>query len=324
MFVVSSVTIAYISTCILLFLGQRYLLYRPKPELAMLPNATAFNLPYEDVWIPIAGSHDRLHGWWIPSPSKHDRYAVIPGEPANVLSAPNVMLYFCGVGRNMGDYNYLARVAAFHQLGFSVFVVDYRGYGRSEGLFPSEPQVYEDSQAAWSYLREIRHLPPEQILLYGESLGGAIALDLAVRHPEAEGLIMQSSFTSMSEVVERRQFLRFFPVNWLLTERFDSLSKVRSLRIPILFLHGTADSVIPPEMSQRLYAAAPPPKQLFFIAGAEHVRLYQPGAQSYLRAIQRFVEFLLPRDGGRQLSTLPESKIAPSLSTARSPIYYQQ
>jgi len=84
----------------------------------------------------------------------------------------------------------------------------------------------------------------------------------------------------MAEVVERKDFLRFFPVRWLLTERFDSLSKVRSL-IPVLFLHGTADSVVPSEMSQRLYDAAPVPKQRFFAAGVEHVGLYQPGAQSY-------------------------------------------
>ncbi len=103
---------------------------------------------------------------------------------------------------------------------------------------------------------------------------------------------MQSSFTSMVEMVEYKGFLRFFPVRWLLTERFDSLSKLRSLHNPVLFLHGTADSVVTPEMSQRLYDAAPVPKQLFFSSGAEHVRLYQPGTQSYLRAIQQFVRFL--------------------------------
>ncbi|MBW4473163.1 MAG: alpha/beta hydrolase [Stenomitos rutilans HA7619-LM2] len=295
--VVSAITIAYTLACFLLFFGQRYLLYRPKSELSMLPAATAFNLPYEDVWIPIARTHDRLHGWWIPSPSTQEHYAVLSDEPVKVLTTPKTILYFSGVGRNMGDYNYLARVAAFHQLGFSVLTVDYRGYGSSEGSFPSERQVYEDSQAAWSYLRERCHLLPKQIVLYGESLGGAIALDLAVKHPEAEGLIMQSSFTSMAEVVEQRGFLRFFPVRWLLTERFDSLSKVRSLQIPVLFLHGTADSVVPPQMSQRLYDAASETKQLFFIAGAEHVRLYQPGTQSYLKAIQRFLRLLQQQNG---------------------------
>ncbi|XGV97382.1 MAG: alpha/beta hydrolase [Leptolyngbya sp. BL-A-14] len=298
LFGMGAVAIAYTAACLLLFFGQRYLLYRPKSDLAMLPSADAFKLPYEDVWISIAHTRDRLHGWWVPSPATGERYAVLPQEPAKVLTTARTILYFSGVGRNIGDYNYLARVAAFHQLGFSVLVVDYRGYGRSGGSFPDEQQVYEDSQAAWQYLRENRHLLPEQILLYGESLGGAIALDLAIRHPEAKGLIMQSSFTSMAEVAEQRSFLQFFPVRWLLTEHFDSLSKVRSLHMPVLFLHGTADSVVPPEMSQRLYDAASEPKQLFFIAGAEHVRLYQPGAQSYLKAIQQFIGPLQRRTNG--------------------------
>ncbi|WP_316435656.1 alpha/beta fold hydrolase [Leptolyngbya sp. NK1-12] len=256
----------------------------------MRPDASDFNLPYKDVWIPITNSQAQLHGWWIPAPTKQENFFLLPNEPTNILSSSKVMLYLCGVGRNMGDYNYLARVSAFRQLGFSVLVFDYRGYGLSKGDFPNELQVYQDSQAAWNYLRTVRQIPPEQIFIYGESLGGAIALDLAVRHPEAGGLIMQSSFTSMAEVIRRRNFLQIFPVGLLLTEQFDSLSKIRSLRVPVLFLHGSADSVVPSEMSQRLYNAAPEPKQLFVISGADHVRIYQPGEQSYLKAIQRFVE----------------------------------
>jgi hypothetical protein len=94
----------------------------------------------------------------------------------------------------------------------------------------------------------------------------------------------------MVEAIRHRGFFQIFPIQMLLTERFDSLSKLRSLRIPVLFLHGTADSVVPSEMSQRLYAAAAEPKQLFLISGADHVRIYQPGQQSYLKAIQRFIQ----------------------------------
>jgi pimeloyl-ACP methyl ester carboxylesterase len=188
-------------------------------------------------------------------------------------------------------YNYLARVSAFRQLGFSVLVFDYRGYGLSEGDFPNELQLYQDSQAAWNYLRDVRQIPPDQIIVYGESLGGAIALDLALRQPEVGGLVLQSSFTSMSEAIRHRNFFRILPVNLLLTERFDSLSKVRSLRVPVLFLHGSADSVVPSEMSRQLYEAASEPKQMFVIPEADHVRIYQPGDHSYLKAIQRFIDF---------------------------------
>ena len=283
---------AYLSVCLFLLLRQRHLIYRPQSVFSMLPSASAFNLSYEDVWIPILNSKERLHGWWIPSASLQALFSVIPNEPTQILKTPKVMLYLCGVGRSMGDYNYLARVAAFRQLGFSVLVCDYRGYGRSEGGFPNESQLYEDSQAAWNYLRFVRHIPPDQILIYGEFLGGAIALDLAVKHPEASGLIMQSAFTSMSDVIRHKAVAQMFPIEQLLTERFDSRSKVRSLHVPVLFLHGSNDSVVPAEMSQQLYAAAPEPKQLLLISGAEHVKIYQPGDQSYLRAIQRFVELL--------------------------------
>ena len=282
--------LAYFSTCAFLFFRQRHFIYRPRATFSMLPSASHFNLPYEDVWMPIANSKERLHGWWIPAPSPQERFFVVSNEPMQILKSPKVMLYFYGVGNNMGDYNYLSRVAAFRQLGFSVLVFDYRGYGLSKGKFPNESQLYEDSQLAWNYLRDVRQIPAEQILIYGESLGGAIALDLAVKNPDAGGLIMQNSFSSMEDAVRHETFLKFFPIDLLLTERFDSISKIRSLQIPVLFLHGSDDTVVSPEMSQRLYAAAPEPKQLFLIPGAEHVSIYRPGAGSYLKAIQRFVE----------------------------------
>jgi hypothetical protein len=290
--VLTTLTLLYITACGLLFFRQRDLIYRPRSQFSMLPSASTFKLPYQDVWIPIPGFQDRLHGWWIPSPSLKETFIILPGEPASILKSPKTMLYFYGVGRNKGDYNYLARVAGFRQLGFSVLMVDYRGYGRSDGDRPSELQLYQDSQAAWSYLRYVRNTPPGQILIYGESLGGAIALDLAVKHPEAGGLIMQSSFTSMADVAKHSSVFRFFPIDLLLTERFDSLSKIKQLDIPVLFLHGAADSVVPSDMSQKLCEAAPECQQLFLISGADHVKIYKPGKESYLRGIQRFVQFL--------------------------------
>jgi uncharacterized protein len=292
---VATLVLGYSSICLFLFLRQRHLIYRPAPELSLRPDALAFKLPYQDVWIKISGTQAQLHGWWIPAPTIQEKFAPLPNEPTNVLTSPRVVLYFCGVGRNIGDYNYIARMSAFRQLGFSVLAFDYRGYGLSQGDFPNEQQVYQDGQAAWDYLRRVRQIPAQQILIYGESLGGAIALDLAIKHPDASGLIMQSSFTSMAEVIQHRGLLSIFPIQLLLTERFDSHSKLRSLRIPVLFLHGTADSIVPAEMSQRLYNEAPEPKQLFLISDAEHVRIYQPGEQSYLKAIQRFIGIMQQR-----------------------------
>ncbi len=286
-----SLSLAYAAAIAVLSWRQRHLIYRPRTELSMLPSDSAFGLNYEDVWIPVGESGDRLHGWWLPA-DPASPYVILPDEPVQVVRSPKVMLYLCGVGRNMGDYNYLARVSAFRQLGFSVFVFDYRGYGRSEGNFPREAQLYEDAQAAWDYLVRAYRIPAEDIVIYGESLGGAIALDLTLQQPDAGGLILQSSFTSMAEAVQQKAFTQLIPVKRMLTERFESLEKIHSLHVPVLLLHGTADSVVPADMSQRLYAAAPHPKQLHLIPEADHVRIYRAGSASYLRAIAAFIQTL--------------------------------
>jgi hypothetical protein len=168
-------------------------------------------------------------------------------------------------------------------------MIDYRGYGQSEGEFPSEARLYEDAEVAWNYLTQTRTIDPSQIVIYGESLGGAVALNLAVKHPTAGGLVLQSTFTSMAEVVKQIDWLRWFPIDLLLTQRFDSLDKMRSLQVPVLILHGGTDNVVPPQLSQHLYEAAIVPKRLLLIPGKGHFSIYQAGTYSYLRAIEQFV-----------------------------------
>ena len=288
-FVARSLFFAYISTCLFLFFRQRHLILRPSSHISMQPNSEPFNLPYEDVKIPVSNSNEYLNGWWIPAPSPQEKLA-LTNEPARIIKSPKVILYFYGAGGNKSYFNILARLKGLRQLGFSILVADYRGFGSSKGNFPSESQLYQDSQAALDYLLQVRRIPPQQIAIYGESLGGAIALNLAVNHPEVSGLIVQSSFTSMTETVKRTSWYGIFPIDLILTQRFDSIARVRSLQIPVLFIHGTADTVVPSDMSQKLYNAAPEPKQLLLVPGAGHFRIYQSGKNSYLQAIQRFIQ----------------------------------
>ncbi len=279
--------IAYGLTCGWLWAFQRQLIFHPKSTLLHSPADPGFKLPYQEITIPVPHSADQLRGWWIPGPGA-EAIVTLPQEPAKVLKSPKTVLFFCGAGGNRSYF--LARIEGLRQLGFAVMVVDYRGYGQSQGDFPSEAQLYEDSNLAWNYLTQVRQVPPRQIVLYGESLGGAIAIQLATQHPQIAGVIIQSSFTSMAAIAQHRPLLRLFPINWLLTQRFDSLSKVSQVRSPILFIHGTADRTVPVAMSQQLYQAASPPKQLHLIPGAEHVKIYRPGEDSYLKAIQQFVD----------------------------------
>ncbi|MBD2122584.1 alpha/beta hydrolase [Trichocoleus sp. FACHB-262] len=265
--------IAYLAACVFLLFRQNRFIFFPAPVSETTP--AVVNLVYQDIWIPITtptSKAERLHGWWMPATGPEQ----------------GVILYVHGNGANVGAT--VSQSQRFHQLGLSVFVFDYRGYGRSEGSFPTEAQVYADTQAAWNYLTQVREIPSEQIFLYGHSLGGAIAIDLAIKQPEVAGLIVESSFTSMRRMVDVRGGFGLFPADLLLTQKFNSLEKVRSLKTPVLFIHGTLDLTVPAEMSRTLFQAAPEPKQLLLVEDAGHNDVAAIGEGRYLQVIQQFVE----------------------------------
>ncbi len=266
--------IAYVATCIGIRYGQNRLIFVPSPEMGVTPND--LGLSYQDVWLPIktAGKVERLHGWWMPAP-----------KPAP-KDEKGVLLYLHGNGLNISAN--VDQAKRLQQMGLSVLLIDYRGYGRSEGGFPTETSVYEDAETAWNYLTQKRGIDPGQIIIYGHSLGGAIAIHLAIQHPNANRLIVQSSFTSMAAMGDLRGWSRFLPQELLLTQRFDSLTRVKNLKMPVFYLHGTADTLIPAQMSAAL-AAATPNAKLLLIPGGGHNNLAEIGGDRYLEAIRHFV-----------------------------------
>ncbi len=299
---------AYSAACVFLFVAQGKFIFFPARAIETTPDD--FQLKYQDVWLPIpskTGAVESVHGWWIPASGtpplawggarkgewllatpQSDRRAVAPGPALNKGGLGGVVLYLHGNGSNVGAN--VEHANRFHRLGLSVFVIDYRGYGKSQGDFPSESQVYEDAQLAWDYLVKQRGVNPHQIYIYGHSLGGAIAIDLAVRHPEAARLIVEGSFTSTRAMVDFQKGLFWlFPIDWLLTQRFDSLSKVDRLQMPVLFIHGTADNVVPVEMSKKLFDAAPEPKQLYIVPDGGHNNVAQIGGAEYLQIVSQFL-----------------------------------
>ncbi len=262
----------HILVCLLLRFGQTRLIFHPSAQVSETPAVAG--LAYENVELPMPVG--QIHGWWIPS--------------ATISSS--VLLYLHGNGSNLGDL--IDRAWHWHQIDLSLLLIDYRGYGHSQGNFPREASVYEDAEAAWRYLTRVRRIAPAQIIIYGQSLGGAVAIDLASKHPDAAAVIVESSFTSMRAMVMRWWLNYLLPVDWLLTEQFDSLSKIRSLKVPILLIHGTADRLIPASMSQTLYAAAPEPKQLVLIPNANHDTVAQYGGKRYWQSVQEFLHRLKP------------------------------
>ncbi len=242
--------VLYMLGCIYMWATQRQHIFEPEPQLQTSPDRDG--MVFEEVYIASGNGTERgkLHGWWIPADQ--------PGAPT--------LLYLHGNYRNI-SYN-VEHAMRLHSLGYNLLLVDYRGYGKSTGGEPSEAKVYEDAEAAWNYLMTQRATGAPRTFIYGHSLGGAIAIDLAVRHPEAAGLVAESTFTSMPAM--GMLDYSYLPVGWILNQRFDSLEKIVAIKIPILLIHGTWDKKVPVQMSQQLFDRAPQPKSLQLIAGGEH------------------------------------------------------
>ena len=264
---------AYCGACIFLFFYQPRLIFFPSPDLEQTP--AHLNIPYQEVWLSVevtATESQFIHGWWMKANKPNDR----------------VLLYLHGNGENIAPN--INHANFFRELGFSVLLIDYRGYGRSQGEFPNELQVYQDAAVAWNYLREERKIPSEQIFIYGHSLGGAIAIDLAVKQPDAAGLIVQSSFTSIREMVALQNIFSIFPVDLILTQRFESIKKLPNLKMPVLFIHGSNDSTVPAFMSQNLYAVAPEPKKILTVPGADHCNVAKTAPYDYKKAVRSLIK----------------------------------
>jgi len=258
--------IGYGIVCLILYTQQQRLIFFPTRQLERTP--AQYDLEYQDVWLAVSPG-ERLHGWWIPAKQ--------PDAP--------VMLYFHHNAINISAN--VSQALQFHKFGYSIFLFDYRGFGRSEGKFPTEAQVYEDAQAAWNYLVQERRISPDRIIIYGHSVGGAIAIDLAAKHPEAGALVVQSSFTSMRDMTKRFGLYWLFPVEFLLRQHFESLEKMKSVRMPVLIITGTEDLQISVAMGDRLYEAAPEFKQLIVVQGGGHDNHL---SNQYKRRFKEFVE----------------------------------
>lgn len=170
--------------------------------------------------------------------------------------------------------------------GLNVCIFDYRGYGKSEGS-PSEQGLYADAVAAYNYLLSRADVNPEQIVLFGRSLGGAVAVELATRKP-CEKLILESTFMSIKAMAS--EVVGFLPIHYLLRSQFDSLSKIGKIHVPLLMLHGNQDRIVPFEQGKELFAAANEPKSFYEIQGADHNDTYDVGGDAYFQRLREFID----------------------------------
>ncbi len=263
--VVCAAFIVFVLLCLYLWARQAHFIFFPQAQIHYTP--ADFGLKFKNTWLTVNG--EKLHGWWIPGATE------------------KVLLYLHGNGVNIGVN--AEHAARFHSLGMSVLLVDYRGYGRSEGTFPSEQSVYADAEAMWKHLVEDRDIEPKNIFIYGHSLGSAIGIELALRHADAAGLIVESAFTSIRDMAKRDLLFRVVPVGLILTHRFDSIHKIKRLQLPVLFLHGSKDTLVPLSMSQRLYEAAPEPKYIVLLPGGGHANSASIAPRQFLEAVRDFM-----------------------------------
>jgi len=262
--------VAYLGLCLVVYLTQARLVYFPGPP----PNGTPAELGLEFRELELrAADGVRLHGWFLPA--------------KDASAPPKAVLVSHGNAGSIESRLELAQ--SFLELGWSVLLYDYRGFGKSSGQ-PDEEGTYRDAEAAYAELTEVEHLPPERIVLYGESLGAAVTLELARRHPCA-AVIAESAFTTLPDV--GAVAYPFLPVRLLSRFRYDNLSKVAELRMPLLLIHSPADEIVPFAHAERLLAAAREPKQLLRTAGAHNdggFRLSAEGRAEVAKFLSGFAE----------------------------------
>lgn len=254
----------YGALCLYLFLMQAKLIFYPNMPSRQLTSSPAdIGLEYESVSI-ITSDQTTLHGWFVPA-----------------LEEKGVVLFFHG---NAGNISHrLDSLKIFHDLGLSTFIIDYRGYGRSQGAI-SEPGTYLDAEAAWNYLTEIKKIPPQEIVVFGRSLGAAIAAYSATRHTPG-ALILESAFTSVPDMAAK--LYPIFPVRFLSRFHYNTKKFLLSVNCPVLIIHSPNDEIIPFENGVHLYESAGEPKKLLEIRGGHNAGFLLSG-KTYTEGINNF------------------------------------
>jgi fermentation-respiration switch protein FrsA (DUF1100 family) len=233
------------------------------PSKVIIAYPSDYLLEYEDVYFKTS-DNVKLNGWLIKGTSG------------------TTVLFFHGNGANISSR--MGKLRMFHELGLTTLIVDYRGYGKSEGI-PSELGLYRDAQAAYDYLLNRPEINKEKIVIYGESLGGAVAINLASK-VKAAALVVDSSFTSA--IAMGKLLYPMIPA-FLVGFKFDSIVNITTISVPKLFLHSQTDDVVPWRLGQQLYKAAGEPKEFFEIRGTHNdaftleKELFYEGLRNFLK-----------------------------------------
>ncbi|HAJ14188.1 MAG TPA: alpha/beta hydrolase, partial [Comamonadaceae bacterium] len=226
----------------------------------------------EEIWIDFVsaetGQSTRLHGLWSP----HDDFHRRPDAP--------VLLYLHGARFNVVGSAF--RMRRMQALGFSVLAIDYRGFGKSTPILPSEAMAYEDARAAWAWLAE--RYPDRPRYIFGHSLGSAIAIDLATHATDEAGTLVEGAFTSIPDVVRSFKW-GWLPLDPLISQRFEAVQRVGRIGSPLLVVHGSQDNLIPHALGRRLFDAAQGRKAFVLVEHGTHHNTHSVGQDQYRTAL---------------------------------------
>ncbi len=257
----------YVVLAVWMYISQSRMVFQPAREVSVLPDQVG--LDYEPVSLQTADGV-KLSAWFVPAEDQK-----------------GVLLFCHG---NAGNISHrLLSVQLFHGLALGVLIFDYRGYGNSEGS-PSEAGTYRDAEAAWDYLVKTRNVSPESIIIFGRSLGGAVAAHLAKAN-KPRALILESTFTSAGDLGAHH--FPYFPVRLLSRFRYSAVEYVRQVSCPILVVHSRGDDIVPFRLGQRVYEAAREPKTFLEIRGdhnngfADSGSLYTDGLADFIASTDK-------------------------------------
>lgn len=247
---------------LLLYIFQPRFIYFPQSKIDFTPDMAG--LSFEDIYFKTEDDV-LLNGWFIP-----------------VDDARKTLLFFHGNGGNISHR--LESMKIFHEMGLSVFIIDYRGYGQSQGT-PSEQGTYQDAEAAWQFLTETRGVSDENIIIFGRSMGGAVATWLASR-VTPNLLILESTFTSVADVA--KHYYPYLPTHLLTRIKYASVDRIGDIHIPILISHSQTDEIIPYKYGRALFEKARAPKSFLELKGGHNDGFIISG-RSYIDGIENFI-----------------------------------
>ena len=246
------------------FMQSGMIFYPNMPGRNLTSTPEDIGLTYQNAEF-VTEDNIKLHGWFIPN-----------------KNAKGTVLFFHG---NAGNISHrLDSIAIFHRLELNVFIIDYRGYGQSEGKI-TEKGTYRDAEAAWNYLSQTQGISEKQIIIFGRSLGASIAAWLASKHTPA-ALIIESGFTSVPSMGQR--FYPFLPIRWLTYFKYDTKQYVKNISCPVLVAHSKSDEIIPYEEGREIFDVAPEPKHFLEMQGGHNDGFIVSGT-SYVKELKSFI-----------------------------------